>query len=206
MTAVRKYGFDTVFSDTGEVLRDSKGHRTIYTQAEVDEACAAAFAQGQASEIARAEKAAADAAQALAKQMQLVVARLDSETKTLRREALALAMAAARANAGAALERFGEERALAVAQEALAHLRGAPHLLARIPEASAERLEPRLRAAAADHGMAEALVVRPDPKARPGDISLEWSEGRIGVSAAEVEDRLQSLAAELARELEADGR
>lgn len=203
MTTVRKYGFDTVFSPAGEVLRDAKGHRSIYTEEEMVEVRNAAFAEGQNTEIAKAEKAAADAAAALAKQAQLLLTRLDAESKALRQEALTLAMAAARASAGAALDHFGEERALAIAEEAFSHLRGAPRLLARVPEAVHARLAPRLQAAAAERGLAEGLTVRADAKARPGDITLEWSEGRIAVEFTEIEARLQALVGELSHDIEA---
>lgn len=202
MSSVRKYGFDTVFSSTGEVLRDDKGRRSIYTEDEVEQVRKEAFAEGQRTELAKAEQAAAEAAGALARQAQLLIARLDAEAKSVRREALTLAFAAARASAGAALSHFGDERALAVAEEAFSHLRGAPRLVARIPEATGKSLEPRLRAAAADMGLGEAFAVRTDPKARPGDIALEWAEGRVGLSLAEIEARLSSFAAELLQEIE----
>jgi len=201
MTTVRKFGFERVFSPTGEVLRDGEGHRTIFTQAEVDALCAEARKAGETSAMAESERLAAAAANALAKQAQLLLARLHEEALALREEAVELAMATGKALAGSALQHFGEERALALAQETLANLRAAPRLSARIPPAAMERLGPRLQAAADAAGLGEGLQVRADPAARPGDITLEWSEGRVRVALEELEARLAACAAEIAQTL-----
>lgn len=198
MTTVRKFGFERVFSPSGEVLRDGDGHRTIYTQEEVDALCAEARKAGETSAVAEAERLAAAAANALAKQAQLLLGRLHEEALALQGEAAALALAAGKALAGCALQHFGEERALAVAQETMANLRTAPRLSARVPPAAMERLSPRLQAAAEAAGLGETLQVRADPAARPGDITLEWNEGRVRVSLQELEERLAASLAEIA--------
>lgn len=200
MTAARKYGFDTVFSAEGEILRDGHGLRAIYTAKEVEAIRAEAFAAGEDSEIAKAQRAAADMARTLAKQAQLLLTQIGGEIQSLRAEATQFALAASQAIAGAALDRFGEARALQVVEEALEELRLQPRLLVRVPETLHAILEPMLRAIANEQGLGDTLVIRGDPAAQPGDVSLEWPEGRISVSRADLMARLEALAAEVTAE------
>lgn len=200
MSTARKYGFDTVFSAEGEILRDGHGLRAVYTAKEVEAIRAEAFAAGEDSEVAKAQRAAADMARTLAKQAQLLLGQISTEIQTLRGEATQFALAAGQAIAGAALDRFGEARALQVVEMALEELRLQPRLLVRVPQALHPVLEPLLTAIAQEHGMGDALIVRPDTSARPGDVSLEWPEGRISVSRAELLARLDALAAEVIAE------
>lgn len=201
MTTMRKFGFERVFSPSGEVLRDGEAHRTIFTQAEVDALCAQARRDGEASAVAEAQRAAAAAAGVLAKQAQLLLARLHEESVLLRGEALELSLAVGKALAGSALQHFGEDRALELARETMEQLRAAPRLTARVDPDCFDTLAPRLQAAAEDAGLGAMLQVRPDPQARPGDITLEWAEGRVGVSLRELESRLDAIAHDLAATL-----
>ncbi len=198
--SARKYGFDTVFSAEGEVLRDGHGLRSIYTAKEVEAIRAEAFAAGEDSEVAKAQRAAADMARILAKQAQLLLAQIGAEIQTLRGEATQFALAAGQAIAGAALDRFGEARALQVVELALEELRLQPRLMVRVPQALHGILEPLLRAIADEHGLGDALIIRPDPGILPGDVALEWPEGRISISRADLIARLDALAAEVIAE------
>ncbi len=200
MTPARKYGFETVFSAEGEILRDGHGLRAIYTAKEVEAIRGEAFAAGQDSEMAKAQRAGADMARILAKQAQLLLAQIGGEIQTLRAEATQFALAAGRAIAGAALDSYGEARALQIVQEALEELRLQPRLLVRVPQALHPILEPLLQGIAAEQGLGDALIIRPDAGAQPGDVSLEWPQGRISVSRADLLARLEAMAAEVIAE------
>lgn len=200
MNSARKYGFETVFSAEGEILRDGHGLRAIYTAKEVEAIRGEAFAAGQDSEVAKAQRAAADMARTLAKQAQLLLTQIGGEIQTLRGEATQFALAAGQAIAGAALDRFGEARALQVVEEALEELRLQPRLVVRVPQALHPILEPILQGIATEQGLVDALIIRPDPSAQPGDVSLEWPEGRISVSRADLLARLEAMAAEVIAE------
>lgn len=202
MNAARRFDFDTVFSPEGEVLRQGESHKRIFTIEELEAAKAEAFAQGQHSETVRAEKAALEAARALAAEAKRLAQGLEGECKALRQEAAALALAAGRALAGAALDAYGEERASRVVEAALEHLRSQPRILVKVAASAAPRLEPRLTALAEEQGLAGALLVRADPAAQPGDVALEWAGGKLGVSIAEIQSRLEALAAGLIHDIE----
>lgn len=200
MTSARKYGFETVFSAEGEILRDGHGLRAIYTAKEVEAIRGEAFAAGQDSEMAKAQRAAADMARTLAKQAQLLLTQIGGEIQTLRGEATQFALAAGRAIAGAALDSYGEARALQIVQEALEELRLQPRLLVRVPQALHPILEPLLQGIAAEQGLGDAMIIRPDAGTQPGDVSLEWPEGRISVSRTDLLARLEAMAAEVIAE------
>lgn len=193
MSPARKFSYETVFSAEGEVLRDGRGHRSIFTAEEVEAERRAAYEQGRASAEAKAAQSAADAAQALARQAQLLLTRLDGESRALKQDAAALARLAARAIAGAALDAFGPERAEEIVAQALDSLRAAPRIVAKLRPEHAEALTPRLQALADEHGLAGQLIVRPEPNARPGDVSLEWGEGALAFDREEAQARLNEL-------------
>lgn len=95
-----KFDFDTEFDENGEILREGESYKRFFTQDDVDAARMWGVEEGREMEEGRC----ADALQAVASQMQLILARLAGESEALRQSAAMLAIAAARKIAGAALE------------------------------------------------------------------------------------------------------
>ncbi len=174
-----RFMFDTEFAPDGTIVREAGRAVALFTQEEVEAACAQAHAAGKADALVQAEKRTGDAYAALAKAVERLLSGLEREAVALREEAAALALCAARAVAGEALDRFGAERAEAIISEAMDSLRHGPRLIVRLPAPMADLMLPRLEAAAARAGFAGALLVRPDPALKAGDVSLDWTDGLI---------------------------
>ncbi len=200
MNAIRKFNFETVFAPDGAIVRDGSGFRTQFDAEEVAAERASAFAEGERSELARAEKAAADALVTLAQQMKQLLAALGAESRQLKQEGMAVALAAARLVADSALDAFGAARVEAAVGDAMETLRDNPRLSVRVHPSLIEALRPRLVEAAAAHGYGGALLVRADPQVRGGDVRLEWADGAIVHDRQEAFARVEAAIAHHLRE------
>ena len=193
---VQKFDFGTVFSADGEVLRDGGRVRRVLTAEEVELAKKQAFEEGQSSELARAAQNQAEAVAAIASQMQLILARLQTESEALRHDAATTAVVAAQKIAGAALERNAIGSVTAFAQTVMADLRGEPVLRVRCAEAIAGEVSTVLEQTASEAGFDGGIDVRADPEASGADCRLEWNSGDIERSRADIEQRIETLVAE----------
>jgi flagellar assembly protein FliH len=196
MTNARKYAFDTEFAPDGAILRDPP--RRLTTE-QLEAECANAYERGKQDAIAHAEREAAAALEALASAASAVVARLDAESRATRTEAAQLALVAARKIAGAALDAFGEERAAAAIEAAMDMLRHQPRLVVKLSPEAAETLGPRITEMAQTHAYAGAVLVRPQPGLKAGEVVVDWSDGVIAMNpddaAARIEDMIEAALA-----------
>ena len=198
-SAPRPFTFDTVF-DGGRVIAPARA-KTSFTPDELEAAKAAAYAEGQASAVARAE---ADAAQALAAARAHIAAALDA-LKGLAHEhrvaAAELALACGRAIAGAALDRF-PEAAVTAALEALAReIEAQPRLVVRCAPDLADRLTPALERTAEAVGHLGAVSVKAEAACADAAFSFDWGDGRAVFDPAAASARVgEALAAALAAE------
>tara|TARA_R110002096_G_scaffold24454_13_gene77208 strand:+ start:713 stop:1408 length:696 start_codon:yes stop_codon:yes gene_type:complete len=188
-----KFAFDTVFSADGEVLRDGERVKRILTVEEAEAMREAGFQDGQASETARAAQAEADALRAIAAQMQLIIARLHSESETLKQDAANLAIAAANKIAGQAIDGFGAETISQLATEVMADLRSEPRFSVLCPPALASSLSVKLDEVATRTGFEGRVIVRGEEGMSGADCRLEWSQGSISRTAEDIESRLKEL-------------
>ena len=190
---VRKFDFDTVFSKDGEVLRDGQNIKRILTVEEVEAAKQAAFNEGQNGEVAVAAQQQAAAIQAVASQMQLILARLQTESDMLRREAATLALVTARKIAGAALDQNAIGSVSGFVESLMSDLRGAPTFRVRCAEAIAGDVAQALEQTAIDTGFEGAIDVRADANMQGADCRLEWATGEIERNQADIEARVDAL-------------
>jgi flagellar assembly protein FliH len=186
---IRKFVFETVFDDSGAIVRDGNGFRSQYNAEEVAEIRAAAFEEGRQA----SEREIAAALAALSQTMGGLVAQLDRESATLRQEAVDFALAAARAAAGIALEAHGEARVISALTHALEVLRVGPRLVVRLSPDLVAGLKSRLEDAARAQGFEGALIVRGDGAIAAGDVALEWAEGAIIHDRAEAFARIEEM-------------
>lgn len=189
----QKFAFTTVFSESGEVLRDGDRVRRILTEEEVAVVKQQAFEDGQATEIARAAQTQADAERAIASQMQLIFARLHSESEALRADAAQLALAAAKKIAGAALKQYAAETVAELAAEMMSDLRGEPRLSVHCAPEIEEGLAERLNELAAQNGFDGGIIVRGEAGLAGADCRLEWRRGSVARASDEIEARLAEL-------------
>ena len=186
-----KFDFDTEFDHDGQILREGESYKRFFTQDDVDAARMWGVEEGREMEEGRC----AQSLQAIASQMQLILARLAHESDGLRQEAAGLAMAAARKIAGEALAAFPIDTIEQVALEAVKDLRSEPRLSVRCNPDLVEALAERLEKTARNAGFDGAIRVRGDAGMKHADVRLEWGAGAIQRSAEEIESRLNDVVA-----------
>ncbi|MEA1942204.1 MAG: FliH/SctL family protein [Pseudomonadota bacterium] len=186
-----KFDFDTEFDRNGEILREGESYKRFFTQDDVDAARMWGVEEGREMEEGRC----ADSLQAIASQMQLIVARLAHESDALRHEAAGLAVAAARKIAGEALSAYPLDTIEELAREAVQDLRSEPRLSVRCSAELVEALAERLEKTARDAGFEGAIMVRGDDGMTGADVRLEWGAGAVQRSAEEIETRLNDVVA-----------
>jgi flagellar assembly protein FliH len=189
MAQIRKYAFTTEFAPDGAIVR---AERALKPE-EVEAKCKAAYESGKADAIAEAERRSAAALEALAETARAILSRLDGESQATRTEAARVALAAARKIAGAALDAHGAEHAAAAIEAALDALRHQPRLMIRLPASAAETLQPRIESMRETHAYSGAILLRADPNLTAGQISIDWSDGVLHLSAEDAAERIGAL-------------
>ena len=189
MMKTEKFAFDTEFDENGEILREGESYKRFYTAEDVEAARMWGVEEGKMGEEGRA----ADALQAVASQMQLILARLAGESEQLREESARLAIAAARKIAGKAIDEWPHETIVETATEALRDLRSEPRFSVRCAPDIVEIVAEHLEKAARDCGFDGAVIVRGDDALQSADCRLEWGAGAIERSTEEIEARLADI-------------
>lgn len=200
-SAPRPFTFDTVF-DGDRVIAPVRPKAVVYTAEDLEAARAAGYASGRADAVARAE---ADAAAALAEATAAIRAALAALTALAhdhRTASAELALTAARKIAGAALDQFPEQPALAALDALARELESRPRLIVRAAPAGAERLEAVLSQAAEHAGFAGQLAVKADPALPRAAFVFDWGEGRAAYDPDKAADMVQQA---LDRALAAEG-
>lgn len=192
--ATRRYAFETVFDTDGAILSEG-AVAPMYSADDLARERAAGFDDGVKAEIARAEAQAAAALAALAEAATRLTERSVEDRRAAMHDASRLALAAARKVADIALAAHGEARIAAAIDAAFESFIQTPRLVVRVAP-GAESVRARLEDVAKDHGFAGALVVRPEPGHGPGDVTLDWGDGALTLSAAEAFTRIESIIAD----------
>jgi flagellar assembly protein FliH len=198
----RKFSFDTVFDDGGEVLRSAPLHKAFYTIQEVDQIRAEAVAEGQRTALDQAQK---EEARCLAEIRASIVqsmgglARASHDHKA---GVVELAMAAARKIADAALDKFPQAAAEAALEALLKEVESHPRLIVRASEGALERVTAGLERAAESAGYPGQVTVKADAALAGAAFIFEWGEGRV---AFDPEQTATRVAAALEAALAAEG-
>lgn len=198
-SAARPFTFDTVF-DGGRVIAPVKP-KAAWSAEEVEAIRQAAFAEGQAGAVARAEAEAAGALAAARADIAAALNALKGLAHEHRAASAALALACGRALAGAALERFPEAPAEAALEALAREIETQPRLLVRCAPAQAARLEAALSHVAESVGHMGAVVVKGEPGLSGAAFTFDWGDGRAVFDPAAASKRIEgALAAALAAE------
>ncbi len=187
--ATQRYAFRPISENETPHRRGGPAARAQLTEADLAAAREEGLQRGRQEAAQATDRASAEALRAIARMMQMMLSGLAAEAQGLRQDALEVAMAAAQLMAGQALEQFAPEAVEGFVSEAVGQLRDVPRLVVRIAPELADDLAPRLEQVARDAGFDGQVVVRPDPVASGGDVTLEWAEGSIH------HDRASSFAA-----------
>lgn len=192
--ATRRYAFETVFDADGSILSEGAA-APMYSADDLARERAAGIEDGKKSETARAEALSAAALASLAASAAKLAERSVEERRAMMQDASNLALAAARKVAGLALQSYGEDRVVAALDAAFDSFIQTPRLVVRVAPGQ-DAVRARLEEAAKDHGFAGALVVRPEPAHGPGDVTLDWGDGALTLSAAEAFTRIETIIAD----------
>lgn len=192
LAQIRKYAFDTEFAPDGEIMRAANAPKRL-TAEEIAAERNSAYEQGKKDGLVQAEQETAAALQALASAAAAILNRLDAESRAVRAEATRVALASARKIAGEALDAFGADRVAAAVEAAMDALRHQPRLLVKLAPNDADKLRARIEELCETHAYAGAVLVRAEPNMKPGQISIDWSDGVIMLDPADIALRIESL-------------
>ncbi|TDR90116.1 flagellar assembly protein FliH [Enterovirga rhinocerotis] len=150
-------------------------------------------AEGEARAAAETERRAAEALETAAIQAGRALSTIEARAGIIEREALIYFDTLARKLAGRALIEHPLAGIATAALEAFQHLRGVPHLAARVHESLVEAVEAKLRTMAREHGFEGRIVVLGSDDVPPGDCRLEWADGGIVNDQRAVEQSVDAV-------------
>ena len=197
----RKFAFDTVFDGEGEVIASAAPQKSFYSTAELEQARAQAFAEGQRAALDAMREEELRQLGLIRQAIGQAMAALVQTAHDHRSGAVELALAAARKIADAALDHFPEAPARAALESLLVEIQGHPRLFVRAPAHLVERMQAALDRAAQAAGFLGQVVVQDDPRLRGAAFVFEWGEGR---AAFDPEQAAARIAAALQAALAAD--
>ena len=186
----RKFTFDTVFDQAGDIAFAPAPVKRSYTPEEVEKIRKDAFGEGERSASAKAEEAAAAALAQIGAAAKLAMNALAEVAHGHRIACAELALGVGRAIAGAALQAFPEAPAQAALAALSREVESAPKLMVRAPEALVERLQATLTQTAQASGLPGEIVVKGDPCMPPAAFSLDWGEGRAAFDPVQAAERV----------------
>jgi flagellar assembly protein FliH len=196
MSAARRFLF-------GEDFRGPTPEETIEREAAErasrDEAVRQAFENGVQEGLrqgaAETERRLAETMESLSAEAVSRFSALDSAIEAVEAEALAFFDALARRLAGSALAGQPLAAVADAGREAFRHLRGVPHLVARVSTLLIDESEALLRRMSREHGFEGRIIVIGDEELGPGDVRLEWAEGGVARDRASFERAIESAVA-----------
>lgn len=148
--------------------------------------------QAQADDAARLGDALLRVAEGAAQ----LLAASDARCALHEEEAIGFALELGRKLAGEALRADALGPIAEAARAALRHLRGVPHLVARVNQAQVEAVDRLLAGLARERGFEGRVVVLGEPDIAFGDARLEWADGGVVRERARIDDAVaEGLAA-----------
>jgi flagellar assembly protein FliH len=194
MTAT-KYMFDTAFADDGAAEAARARKRRTFTEAEVEQLCAQARAEGMTAGEVRAQEAIALATKEAGNAIKGALALIERERRKLLEENSKLALALATKLAHRALDLFPHLEVEAAMREAVHQAIGEPRLVLRTSPPVAEKLATRAGEIAHEEGFDGRVQVSPDPALVRADCRIEWRGGGAERASAALESALEELIA-----------
>jgi flagellar assembly protein FliH len=98
----------------------------------------------------------------------------------------------ARKIGGAAIERAPIAPIAEAVESCFEYVNQAPHLAVRIHESLIEETEAVLKRLSAERGFEGRIIVLGDPDIAKGDVHLEWADGGVSRSFAQIDEALTS--------------
>jgi len=197
----KKFQFDTVFDQAGDVSFAPARVKRTFTADEVEVIKTEAFAAGEKSTTAIAQAQAAHALNEISRSARQALSALAQVAHEHRTASADLALAVGRKIADAALERFPEAPVKAALQELARELEASPRLLVRCATELVEALQSALDETAQASGFAGAIVVKGDSALPMAAFVLDWGDGRAAFDPEQAAARVaEALSTALAAE------
>lgn len=199
-----KFTFDTRFDD-GQPSAQRSYAKVRFSEEDVEraraEAYASGFSAGHAEATANGERAIGDAMRDFASNAASLLAALDAESASIRGEAAALALAVARKLAPALVASRPEAEIEAVLRDCLTHLNREPHIVLRVADTLVERLKETVDRMAHERGLAGRIILIGQDGVAEGDCVVEWADGGVVRSRADIEREVADTVARYAESL-----
>jgi flagellar assembly protein FliH len=197
----KRFAFDTVFDDRGGVAYAPPKVKKNFTLEEVEAAKAQAYAAGEQSAVAQAEREAAQALNQVGQAIQSAFSTLAAVAHEHREGSAMLALACGRAIADAALDQFPEAPTQAALVALAREVEASPKLTVRVAAHLVERTQAALEATALAIGFSGQVVARADTL-RAAAFRLDWGDGR---AAFDPDDAAARVAKALEAAIAAEG-
>ncbi len=199
LSQARRFTFDTVF-DGDRVIPPMRPKRT-FTHEEVEAIRVEAFANGERSATAAAERASAEALAAATGLMRQALGALAGVAHDHRAGSAELALVAAGKIADAALDQFPHAPVQAALEALAREIDAVPRLLVRCAASHPARLEADLARAAEAAGYPGQVVLKAEPGPSSAAFVFDWGDGRAAFDPAAAAARIATaLEAALAAE------
>lgn len=193
-----KYDFETVFDSLADdPFGRSQPKEPTWTEAELEQEKALAFAKGAESGRAEAmdaieNKLSVALEQLLARSTE-IMKRLAAIENGLTAEAKQLAVTVGRAIASELLVQSSSQEIEAVVGEALELLTHQPHIVVRVHEDLLDGLKARLETIAEQSGFSGKLIMLGEPDLDHSDCRIEWAEGGIARDSAALQAEIDRI-------------
>ncbi len=198
----RKFGFDTVFDNAGDVAYAAARPKRLFPAEEVEAIRAQAFAEGERQGLASMAALEAQALSQIAAAVGQALPRLAGVAHEHRETSAELALACGRAIADAALEAFPAAPIRAALENLAREIEASPRLVVNVSAQLAEGLQAKLEETAQAIGYGGAIQVRPSAGIGPAAFSLDFGDGTAAFDPAAAAER---VAAALYAALAAEG-
>jgi flagellar assembly protein FliH len=196
----KRFGFDTVFDDRGGVAYAPPRVKKTFTLEELDDAKAQAYAAGEQSAVAEAEREAALALNQVGQAIHSAFSTLAAVAHEHREGSAMLALACGRAIADAALDQFPQAPVQAALVALAREVEASPKLTVRVAAHLVERTQAALEQTALAIGFAGQIVARADAMPAAAFL-LDWGDGRAAFNSDDAAARVtKALEAAIAAE------
>jgi flagellar assembly protein FliH len=199
MKQAMKFTFDTRFDHGDEPVIAPVQAKPRFTEEDVEraraEGRAEGFAAGHAEAAARSDREIASSMEGFAANAGSLLAALQAESASIRGEAVALAITAARKLAPALVATRPQTEIEAVLRDCLTHLNREPHIVLRVADTLVERLKEIVDHMAMERGLTGRIILLGQGDVSEGDCVVEWADGGVVRSRADLEKEIDEAVA-----------
>ncbi|MGV8998097.1 MAG: hypothetical protein ACOH12_14240 [Parvibaculaceae bacterium] len=193
-----KFTFDTRFDDgAAPMSKTSAQAAPTFSEEEIERARAEGYASGLIEGGAKArtesEKEVAHAMEHFAANAGSLLAALQAESAVIRGEAASLALVAVHKLAPALIATRPQAEIEAVLRDCLTHLNREPHIVLRVSDTLVEQLKSVVDRMAMERGLSGRIILLGQNDVAEGDCVVEWADGGVVRSRADIEAELNEI-------------